>query len=669
MGNQYDSATLPLFVYNEQQYQAAFILSDGAKSLRLNQNMITNFEFMDSISVFETIGARGSITINYSEEFLERGADLSESELTELKQQKRAYVRSFFTPPLKPNGAFAEDFQLTDEEIDSTPTLNFEQSNLGNILLRVELYPVDLNGDIIAKQSDDSYKWAYSFLFSINESEENGAIVSDKQVTLQLVEKLIYDLQKNNRFDVAALEGAEALLQELEAAPPALPSFQPQRERLEELEQLVVTPWSNSDKTGNLMKKVLITGLSDQDYNFEELIDIDDGVAYMKLANEPRLTYWEIFKKIFINHQSTERDQTQNNLPLINFIKLEKRRQYEQNVIPFIGEIPFINEQDVGEVGSERYFPRQISVRSLLHFFHEDQIFIQPLDVIERNINEAQGISRDVNELSKTGKYMLETFYLQGDGDCNKDSQKAEVEQRTYGMTHNLPPGPHSVLFRYKHDLGSSIANEFLTEFRCTDRNPNSLITFFTYHINCGLYESLYENIMSCAFRQKGTSELVFKCDAYEGTFENPLIPSSEFQSTRYTEFPIYTNDVWWGNGPQGFPYQYATHSDDGVLSNHISHYEVDDEIHNVGIKGLMQAGKTVQEAFIHGVDTLKFEVEGITLREPGRFIKVERAGTGEDSPKDKRLTGYWFITSVKNRFFNNRYSQHLECVKPYKIS
>ncbi len=61
----------------------------------------------------------------------------------------------------------------------------------------------------------------------------------------------------------------------------------------------------------------------------------------------------------------------------------------------------------------------------------------------------------------------------------------------------------------------------------------------------------------------------------------------------------------------------------------------------------------------------LTLDIPGDTIRRPGKFIDVFKAGA-EVAVSDSKLLGKWFITSVHHRFFKDKYQNVIVCVKPY---
>jgi hypothetical protein len=67
--------------------------------------------------------------------------------------------------------------------------------------------------------------------------------------------------------------------------------------------------------------------------------------------------------------------------------------------------------------------------------------------------------------------------------------------------------------------------------------------------------------------------------------------------------------------------------------------------------------------------NTLNFKSPGLTLRQSGRFISVDRNSSQPESKFDDKLLGTYFIVNVKHIFRNNVYTNDITCVKPYIFS
>jgi len=64
--------------------------------------------------------------------------------------------------------------------------------------------------------------------------------------------------------------------------------------------------------------------------------------------------------------------------------------------------------------------------------------------------------------------------------------------------------------------------------------------------------------------------------------------------------------------------------------------------------------------------NTLNFTAPGLTLRQSGRFISVDRQTSLPESKFDDKLLGTYFVVSVKHVFRNSDYKNEITCVKPY---
>ena len=65
---------------------------------------------------------------------------------------------------------------------------------------------------------------------------------------------------------------------------------------------------------------------------------------------------------------------------------------------------------------------------------------------------------------------------------------------------------------------------------------------------------------------------------------------------------------------------------------------------------------------------SLTFNVKGVTCRQPGRFIGVDRIQAATDSDFDNRLLGQWFVTKVVHRFAGQLYENTLVSVKIHNV-
>jgi hypothetical protein len=57
---------------------------------------------------------------------------------------------------------------------------------------------------------------------------------------------------------------------------------------------------------------------------------------------------------------------------------------------------------------------------------------------------------------------------------------------------------------------------------------------------------------------------------------------------------------------------------------------------------------------------SLAFQCPGLTIRTPGKFVFVDRLGSGETNPFDDRFLGQWFVTSVSHLFTQGTYVTEL---------
>lgn len=64
--------------------------------------------------------------------------------------------------------------------------------------------------------------------------------------------------------------------------------------------------------------------------------------------------------------------------------------------------------------------------------------------------------------------------------------------------------------------------------------------------------------------------------------------------------------------------------------------------------------------------NTLNFSAPGLTMRQAGRFISVDRQTSLPESKFDDKLLGIYFIVNVKHVFRSSSYKNEITCIKPY---
>jgi len=61
---------------------------------------------------------------------------------------------------------------------------------------------------------------------------------------------------------------------------------------------------------------------------------------------------------------------------------------------------------------------------------------------------------------------------------------------------------------------------------------------------------------------------------------------------------------------------------------------------------------------------SLSFQLPGLTLRSPGKFVFIDRVGAGEKNAFDDRFLGQWMITNVSHLFTQGEYITEVVCSK-----
>ncbi len=69
-------------------------------------------------------------------------------------------------------------------------------------------------------------------------------------------------------------------------------------------------------------------------------------------------------------------------------------------------------------------------------------------------------------------------------------------------------------------------------------------------------------------------------------------------------------------------------------------------------------------EAGIQLNSCISFGAEGLTIRQPGKFIGIDKFHSDQDNDYDNRLCGQWFITKVSHHFAVTSYTTHITAVK-----
>jgi hypothetical protein len=568
------------FTYNDTLYNARFYLSDGAVTIVLNQNMIREFRFQDQIYMAEQVGATGNLVIEVPLFFLEQ-VETDNPETV------------FYSGPILPNGTIGP----------RAPEFSFLNLNSGNVRLRVDLYPVDLEGEIFGAKDENKYLWAYTFLFFVSKIFDNAKGIQNKRYMMTLRESVIEDL-KTSRMDGVIASVAALVKDEM--------------------------PYDSASSTGVLSDQIIKTTLDTYQrdvikYNYKFYEDKDGtdligpGVFYTQFTDWATMRPWDLIIKSFNGHS------TELKYPVLNFLKLEKpNKEYRDD-------------------NFETNF-RKFSIKTLRDFFDPTKIF---------------------KTAKNTGQYMLETFYIRGEaGSCKwetdgKDTNKNTLKQK-YGIVDNLVPGLHNIISNFEYSRGVA--------------GLDKLLKAFTFHFRGDFYTELFSDTLSNKDYKSLIDNIIKEC----------------FGNSNSTSFSVNTEEnanienrdvdcgVYFFNDPAS-PEQFVT-----VANNEAFVLEdmqpLDLETAVVGLQNtptgraftldvLLTLGRKLQENFIYGVDTIEFVVDGLTLREPGRFFKLDRVTDENDSGINNNLLGYWFVISVESVFSEKKFYQKLLAVKIYNTN
>jgi hypothetical protein len=67
--------------------------------------------------------------------------------------------------------------------------------------------------------------------------------------------------------------------------------------------------------------------------------------------------------------------------------------------------------------------------------------------------------------------------------------------------------------------------------------------------------------------------------------------------------------------------------------------------------------------------NTINFTAPGLTMRQAGRFISIDRDSSQPSNKFDDKFLGTYFVVEVNHVFRGNVYETEMTCVKPYIFS
>lgn len=411
------------FVYNNTLYVGRFLLTDGTKSIILSQNAIEEFVFTDSIYSVDEIGAKARFILNVPKNFLESSSDGNEN--AKIEEMRKAMYRPAFLID-GTNGTSPND----------TQPLNLATNNAGNILIRVDLYPVSINGEIFGNGTSDHKDrnmWVYSFLFSVK-------VIKDVPSFLNL---------ENKKYEI---EAEETQIHILKTRKPSdggtiYPNSQPNPTGSSR--SSYGDPPSN---TLNTIRKIIVDP-SNKGLDFKNHTNFPVLTSAHYLVKEYN-TNW--YYKDYFNRCVYYHNTKLGTVPFVNIVKLEKPNEsYIDNI-----DGPIV--------------PRNIRVEGLDFYFKKENIF-------KTGQND--------------GKLMLETFVLYKEVDCDKvtnpGDENTNFTEKNFGFTNNLLPGPHNIIKNEGYNLvkGDNKINEITS---CISYNIQDLASSFPNKGTVGTINSDY---------------------------------------------------------------------------------------------------------------------------------------------------------------------------------
>lgn len=228
---------------------------------------------------------------------------------------------------------------------------------------------------------------------------------------------------------------------------------------------------------------------------------------------------------------------------------------------------------------------------------------------------------------SEPGEYQLEHFFLQADA---KKTRGVGMYRSPISigndLTKDIKLRDYNAITKYEFVDISPIINtsQFVTtpvySFDFKNRTFNAE---FKNHSVDTAEKAFTENYISNLYTRNGTGENNFLLKTY-----------NELKQKNYNINPVFS--------------LYGAF-DKPELRN-------PDGLHNLLYTGLFQN------------TCINFTVPGLTIREPGRFIAIDRPEGSEDNTLDDKLCGQWFVINVMHTFANGAYYNNITAVKVHRF-
>jgi hypothetical protein len=281
------------FVYNNTLYVGRFLLTDGTKSIILSQNAIEEFVFTDSIYSIDEIGAKARFILNVPKNFLESSSNGEEK--LQIEEMRKAMYRPAFLID-GTNGTAP----------DNTGPLNLATNNAGNILIRVDLYPVSINGEIFGNGTSDHKDrnmWVYSFLFSVTHIKDVPSFLNleNKKYEILAEETQIHILKTHKPSDVVTI----------------YPNSQPNPTGSSDRRSSYGDPPSNTLNT--IRKKIVNPLLKGLEFKNHTNFPVLTSAHYLVKEYNQEWYYKDYFNRCVYYHNTKL-----GTVPFVNIVKLEK---------------------------------------------------------------------------------------------------------------------------------------------------------------------------------------------------------------------------------------------------------------------------------------------------------------------------------------------------------
>jgi hypothetical protein len=229
------------------------------------------------------------------------------------------------------------------------------------------------------------------------------------------------------------------------------------------------------------------------------------------------------------------------------------------------------------------------------------------------------------------GKYQIEHFFLHADAKQTNSvgMYRSPINLNSNNNTRDLSFRDYSSITKYEFvDVAPAInASEFVTTpvYSFDFKNRRFNVEFQQNSVEAA-EKTFSENYINNLYQHKGSGSSNFL-----------MRNTNSSKLAKYNVRPVFS---LYGN------------SDDTSKTA----LRLPDGLHRLLYTGLFQN------------TCINFTVPGITLREPGRFIAIDRPEGSEDKSFDDKLCGQWFVINVTHTISNGAYYNNITAVKVHRF-